>query len=169
MEVLLLRDVKSLGEAGEIKTVANGYGRNYLLPRGLAVLATKGARKQAEQIREAARLRREQERSEAQAQADRIAGLELTFKAKAGEKGKLYGSVTTANIADAIAEAIGSEIDKRRVQLEHPLRELGTYQVGIKLLGDIVPEVTVRVEAEGVEVATEETSDEETTAEKAAE
>jgi len=151
MEVLLMKDVENVGNAGEIKSVANGYARNYLIPRGLAVVATAGARRQAEQIRKAAEARRQKAMHAAQSLAERIAGLELVFEMRAGENDKLYGSVTAADIAEKISQAVGEEIDKRRLQLDHSLRELGVYQVGVKLLGDIVPEVTVKVEAEGVE------------------
>ncbi len=149
MEVLLTKDVENVGNAGEIKSVANGYARNYLIPRGLAVVATAGARRQAEQIRKAGEARRQKAQRAAQSLAERIAGLELRFKMRAGENDKLYGSVTATDIAEKISEAIGEEIDKRRLQLDHSLRELGIYQVGVKLLGDIVPEVTVKVEPEG--------------------
>src|SRR5690606_13009529 len=122
MKVLLTQDVLDLGNAGEVHTVAGGYARNYLMPRGLAVVASKGALKQAEEIRQAGIRRRAQERSNAEAQAQVIAGQKLLFGMRAGENDRLYGSVTTNDIAEKLAEAVGFEIDRRRITLEQPIR-----------------------------------------------
>lgn len=147
MKVLLLKDVYKLGRAGDVKKVADGYGRNYLLPQGLAVLATSGMLKQADRIRESATAERARLNQELGAIAERITGLELTFPVKAGETGKLYGSVTTAMIADAIHEAVGAEIDRREVDTQ-PIKNLGVHSVAIRLTIDLMPEVKVVVHRE---------------------
>ena len=111
MKVLLVKDVPELGEAGEVYAVAGGYARNYLMPRGMAVLATKGALKQADEIKQAGIRRRAQERSNAEAQATMISGKRLLFAANAGENDRLYGSVTAADIAGQLAEAVGFDVE----------------------------------------------------------
>lgn len=148
MKVLLLKDVYKLGRAGDVKRVADGFGRNYLIPQGLAVLATEGARKQAENIRQQATVRRAQLNEEMSGVASLLKDITLTFPAKAGETGKLYGSVTPQNIADALSEKIKVEIDRRSVDVE-PIRQLGVHQVNIRLTMDLAPEVTVIVHREG--------------------
>lgn len=145
MKVLLLEDVDNLGYAGDVKEVANGYGRNYLIPQQLAVLATPGALKQAETIRKAAEKRRAQEKADAEAIANQVGGLKLLFERRAGETGKLYGSVTSADIAEAIQEKTGIDIDKRKVALAEPIRNLGDQQVTIKLMIDVATEIDVEV------------------------
>lgn len=145
MKVLLIEDVDNLGYAGDVKKVANGYGRNFLLPQRLAVLATPGALKQAETIRKAAEKRRAQETEDAKAIASQISGLHLVFERRAGETGKLYGSVTSNDIAEAIQEKSGIEIDKRKVSLGEPIRSLGEQQVTIKLMIDVSTEIKVTV------------------------
>jgi large subunit ribosomal protein L9 len=147
MKVLLLRDQDKLGKAGDVKNVADGYARNYLLPRGLAVLATPSALKQAETIRKAEEKRRAQLHAEAQAVANQLAGTTLTFRALAGETGKLYGSITAHDIVEAIQREKGIELDKRKVELREPLRSLGTHTVSVRLATDLAPTVTVVVEA----------------------
>ena len=148
MKVLLIEDVYKLGRAGEVKRVAAGYGRNFLLPQGLAVLATPGALKQAEQIKQAAAARRKVRNEEMQDVAEQLSEVVLTFPAKASETGKLYGSVTTQMIADALSEAIGVEIERRQIDSQ-PLRSLGEHRVEIRLTVDLVPEITVIVHREG--------------------
>ncbi len=147
MEVLLLQDVPNLGRAGEIKTVSNGYARNYLIPQGLAKVATPGVKKQAEQIRRAAEKRRQRERQDAEALAQRIGELLLRFEAKVGETGRLYGSVTAGDIAERLSEELGVEIDRRSLDLGQPIRQLGTYEVPVRLMADLT--ATVRVEVVG--------------------
>lgn len=149
MKVLLLQDVYNLGLAGEVKTVADGYGRNYLLPRGLAVLATPSAVKRAERIKQAAIEKRAREKADLGALAQVISSMNLVFNVRTGEKGKLYGSITSAQIADAIARHIGSEFDKRKVALREPIREIGTYTVPVRLSAEVAPTVTVVVQQEG--------------------
>ncbi len=149
MKVLLLQDVYNLGLAGEVKTVADGYGRNYLLPRGLAVLATPTALKRAERIKQAAIEKRAREKADIEALAQVLSKMTLTFNVRTGEKGKLYGSITSAQIADAIAKNLGSEFDKRKVALREPIREVGTYVVPLRLSAEVAPTVTVIVQQEG--------------------
>jgi large subunit ribosomal protein L9 len=145
MQVLLIKDVDNLGYAGEIKKVANGYGRNYLIPQELAVLATPGAMKQAETIRKVAEKHRAQEMEDAKAMANQLNDLELLFERRAGETGKLYGSVTSGDIAEAIAEKTGIELDKRKVALPEPIRNLGKQEVLIKLMIDVTTTVQAEV------------------------
>jgi large subunit ribosomal protein L9 len=148
MKVLLTQDVYKLGRAGDVKKVANGYGRNYLIPQGLAILATPGALKQAERIRVQADAQRAVLNQEMSGIAEQLVDLTLYFPAKAGETGKLYGSVTQQMIADAIQEERGVEINRRQMDFQ-PLRTLGTHEVQIRLTVDLVPEITVVIHREG--------------------
>jgi large subunit ribosomal protein L9 len=148
MKVLLTETVDNLGSAGEIKKVADGYARNFLIPKGLAVPATGGALKQAELRRQAETRRQKREEVKAESLAGTLSQVTLTFQAKAGEKDKLYGSITNADIAEALERETGQAIDKRKVELEEPIRELGSYYVPIKLLPDLAPRITVIVERE---------------------
>jgi len=148
MKVLLLKDVYKLGRAGDVKRVADGYGRNYLLPQGLAVLATSGALKQAEQIRQSASTTRAVLNKELGGVAEILSKLTLTFPAKAGETGKLYGSITSQMIAEAIKEKVGVEVDRRQMDSE-PIRTLGEHKVNIRLTVDLIPVITVIVHREG--------------------
>ncbi|NPV77035.1 MAG: 50S ribosomal protein L9 [Anaerolineae bacterium] len=155
MKVLLLKDVYKLGRAGDIKKVADGYGRNFLLPQGLAVLATPGAVKQVEYIREKAAQSRAQLNTEMGSIAEKITGAVILFASKAGETGKLYGSITTQMIADALSEKFGVTIDKRQVESE-PIRTLGEHRAHVRLTVDLVPEIKIIVHREGEKVAVEE-------------
>jgi len=148
MKVLLLKDVYKLGRAGDIKKVADGYGRNFLIPQGLAVLATAGALKQVEKIRSQAEVRRTEQNSELKDLAAQINGLNLVFNAKAGETGKLYGSITTQDVAAAITEKVRYEVKKQQVDMQ-PIRVLGEYTVHVRLTMDLVPEVKIIVHREG--------------------
>ena len=148
MKVLLLKDVYKLGRAGDVKRVADGYGRNFLLPQGLAVLATPGAMKQAEHIRRTATVQRDRLNQELGSVAGRVDGLQLVFPAKAGETGKLYGSITTAMIAEAIQRETGAEIDRRQVDCQ-PVKALGLHTAHVRLTIDLVPAVTLLVHREG--------------------
>jgi large subunit ribosomal protein L9 len=150
MKVMLMKDVYKLGRAGDVKRVADGYGRNYLIPQGLAVLATPGALKQTDRITAQATVQREALNEELGAVAEQLSGVVLTFTARASETGKLYGSVTTQMIADSISEKIGVEINRRQVDSQ-PLRALGEHKVEVRLTVDLVPEVTVIVYSEGEE------------------
>ena len=147
MKVLLIRDVYNLGRAGEIKKVANGYGRNFLIPQKLAVMATPGALQQVEKIQQAAEKRRVALNEEMAGVAEKIKGLELFFTAKVGETGHLYGSITPQMIADAIEEKSGLKVDRHWIESQ-PLREIGLHNVKVRLTFDLVPEVAVMVESE---------------------
>jgi large subunit ribosomal protein L9 len=148
MKVLLLKDVYKLGRAGDVKRVADGYGRNYLLPQGLAVLATEGALKQVEHIRNRASASRTVLNKELSGVAERISSLTLAFPMKAGETGKLYGSITPQMIAEAITAKAGTEVDRRQVDVQ-PIRNLGQHTAHVRLTIDLVPTVTVIVHREG--------------------
>ena len=148
MKVLLLKDVYKLGRAGDIKKVADGYGRNFLIPQGLAMLATAGALKQVDKIRSQAEVRRTEQNSELKDLAAQINGLNLMFHAKAGETGKLYGSITTQDVATAITEKVRYEVKKQQVDMQ-PIRVLGEYTVHVRLTMDLVPEVKIVVHREG--------------------
>jgi large subunit ribosomal protein L9 len=148
MKVLLIKDVYKLGRAGDVKKVADGYGRNFLLPQGLAVLATPGALAQAEHIRTQANTKRAILNNELGGVAEILAKLTLTFPMKAGETGKLYGSITPAMIAETIQKRSGVEIQRRQMDIE-PIRSLGTYNVPVRLTVDLIPEITVIVHREG--------------------
>ena len=148
MEVMLLKDIEELGDAGDVKRVADGYARNYLIPRGLAVLASAGALKQAEGLRAAKARRQAKELSQAQALAQILDGQSITFQARAGEADRLYGSITNVNIAEALEEKLDQEIDRRKIILEEPLKELGTHAVTIRLAAEAEAKVTVIIERE---------------------
>lgn len=147
MKVLLIKDVYNLGRAGEIKKVANGFGRNFLLPQKLAVMATPGALKQIEKIQSAAEKRRVALNEEMSGLAEKIEGLELTFVAKVGDTGRLYGSITQQMMADAISEKTGYEIDRRWIESQ-PLRDMGEHEVKVRLTFDLIPTVNITVESE---------------------
>jgi large subunit ribosomal protein L9 len=147
MEVILREDVASLGKAGDLVRVKPGYARNYLLPKGLAYEATEGNKKRIAAEGRARGVRQSSERAEAQQVAAALAGLALALTAKAGEGDRLFGSITAQDIADALA-ARGHQIDKRKIELEHPIKQLGTHQVSIRLHPDVPAEVSVTVAAE---------------------
>jgi large subunit ribosomal protein L9 len=148
--VLLREDIDTLGGRGEVVKVRAGYARNYLLPQGLATLATKGNVKQIEQERAALLKKAAIERSTAEAQKDQMGVIELAFERKAGEGGTLFGSVTSMDIAEAL-QAKGYEIDRRKIVLRDAIKETGDYTVKVKLHRDVVLEVPVTVTAEGGE------------------
>ncbi len=148
MKVLLIKDVYKLGRAGDIKKVADGFGRNFLIPQGLAVLATAGALKQIEKIRSTAEVRRTEQNSELKDLAKHINGITVVFSAKAGETGKLYGSITTQDVATAIQEKTRYEVKKQQVDMQ-PIRTLGEFTAHVRLTMDLVPEVKIIVHREG--------------------
>jgi large subunit ribosomal protein L9 len=148
MQVLLLQDVYKLGRAGQVKKVNDGYGRNFLIPQGLATRASKGALQQAERIAAEADKKRTALNAEMSAVAEKFTGLQLFFPAKAGETGKLYGSVTTQMLAESISEKIGLQIDKRQIHGQ-PLRLLGLHKLGVRLTVDIIPLFEAIVYREG--------------------
>lgn len=147
MDVILREDVKSLGRAGEMVRVKPGYARNYLLPQGLAFEATEGNKKRIAAETRARTARGQAERSEAERAAATLSAVALTLTGKAGEEGKLFGSITAQDIADALA-AQGHPIDRRRIELEHPIKTLGHHSVGVRLHPEVHAEVRVSVVAE---------------------
>lgn len=149
MKVLLLQDVDNLGLAGEVAKVANGYGRNYLIPQGLATLATSGALRQAESIRKVGELQRAREKEDALAIANQINGAVLVFERRAGERDKLYGSVTATEISQALNDKFGLDIHKRKIALPEPIRTLGEWDLSIKLMIEVSASVKVVVINEG--------------------
>lgn len=144
MEVILREHVDHLGRRGEIVKVADGYARNYLLPRKLALPATSGNKKQVERQRAQFEAREAEDRAAAQRVADRLSGLEITIARRVGETEALYGSVTTTDIADALA-AKGFEIDRRKLQLEDAIKRIGTFDVPLKLFRDLTTTLKVNV------------------------
>ena len=168
MKVLLIKDVYNLGRAGEVKKVADGFARNFLLPQKLAVKATVGSIKQIEKITEAAAKKRELINAEMSELAEAINGLALEFTAKVGETGRLFGSITPQMIVDAINEKVNVNIDRHQLETE-PVREIGVHTVKVRLTYDLIPEVQVTVlseeETEESEVEKQETDGEIETAE----
>ena len=148
MKVMLVKDVYKLGRAGDIKKVADGFGRNFLIPQGLAVLATAGALKQVERIRSQAQVRRTEANSELKDLAAQINGITVVFSAKAGETGKLYGSITTQDVATAVTEKSRYEVKKQQIDMQ-PIRNLGEFTAHVRLTMDLVPEVKIVVHREG--------------------
>ena len=148
MEVILREHVDNVGRRGEIVQVADGYARNYLLPRKLALLATPGNKKQIERERAKFDVREAEEQKVAQAIAERMANLELEISRKVGETEALYGSVTTADIAEALA-AKGFDVDRRKLQLAEPIKRLGEFDVPVKLHREVTTAIKVKVVAEG--------------------
>lgn len=169
MKVVLRKDVEKLGEAGDVKDVSGGYARNFLIPQGLAVYATDGELKMAahnQAVKDRKVLRQEEQ---LQSLADKIQDQKLSFEARAGESGQLFGSIGAADIATQLAEKIGEEVDRRKVLLAEPIRSLGTHEVTVHLVGKLRPTVTVTVTGEQVEEepVVEEAPVEETAAEEA--
>lgn len=148
MEIILREHVENLGNRGEIVKVADGYARNYLLPRKLALLATAGNKKQVERERAKFEAKEGEERKVAEAMAARLNAVEVVITRKVGETEALYGSVTTGDIAEALA-AQGFDVDRRKLQLDDPLKRIGDVDVPVKLHRDVTATVKVRVVAEG--------------------
>lgn len=155
MKVMLTKDVYKLGRAGDVKKVADGYGRNFLIPQGLAVLATAGALKQIERIKGKAEIRRTSLNEELKGISEQINGVALDFIVKAGETGKLYGSITTQDVATALTEKVRFEVKRQQVDMQ-PVREIGEYTAHIRLTMDLVPEIKITVHREGEAVVEEE-------------
>jgi large subunit ribosomal protein L9 len=145
MKVVLNADIGTLGHKGDIVEVAPGYARNYLLPRNLALSAGKGAVRQAETMRRSRTERDRRERSLADAMAGRIVGAALRIPARAGEDGQLFGSVTNADIAEALTRALGEEIDRRKINLPAPIRSLGTHDYTVHISSDVTAAGTIEV------------------------
>jgi large subunit ribosomal protein L9 len=148
MKVLLLKDVYKLGHAGDVKKVADGYGRNFLLPQGLATLATPGALRQVDRIRQQAAARRAAQNEELSAISAQLNGLSVSFAAKAGETGKLYGSITTQELAQAIEKKTGFPAKRQQIDMQ-PIRSLGEHIARLRLTMDLIPEIKVVVFRDG--------------------
>jgi large subunit ribosomal protein L9 len=153
MKVLLIKDVYKLGRAGDVKKVADGYGRNFLLTQRLAVLATPGAMKTAEKIRSQGEIQRAALNNELKDLADHINGVTLTFAVKAGETGKLYGSITTQDVASGIQEQTRYEVKRQQIDMQ-PIREIGEFKAHVRLTIDLMPEIKIIVRREGEAVET---------------
>jgi len=147
MKVILKQDVRDLGQRGALVNVADGYARNFLIPRGLAVPATAANLKQRQQRLTVQKSKAEKLQESAASLADRLGGLSITVRAPAGEAGRLFGSVTAQDIADGIAAVVGAEVDKRKVELPENIKNVGTYEVLLRLH----PKVTTRVEVRVVQ------------------
>ncbi|MBA2757522.1 MAG: 50S ribosomal protein L9 [Chloroflexi bacterium] len=148
MKVILTKDITTLGKSGEMKTVTDGYATNYLIPRQLAVPAAGGAFRAWQHDIASREEKRVRERADAEIAATRIASTTLTMGVKVGEGGKLYGSITNKDIADALARR-GIDVDRHKIDLDEPLKTLGTYKVAIKVFAGMTPEVTIVVEPKG--------------------
>jgi large subunit ribosomal protein L9 len=149
IKVLLTQDVDKLGRAGEVKDVSGGYGRNYLIPKGLAVVATRGQVKQAEERLAAQRKREEAGRRDAEALAARVNGQTLRFTARVGELDRLYGSITNADIGERIGQLLGDpNFDRRKVELDDPIKRIGIYPVNVRFMSGVNALVNVVVEGE---------------------
>ncbi len=148
MKVILTTDVAKLGKSGELKDVTDGYARNFLIPSKLAVPAAGGAYRAWQHDIASREEKRQRERGEAEIASNRIASTTLTMGVKVGEGGKLYGSITAQDIADALGRR-GISVDKHKVDLDQPLKSLGTYKVAVKVYAGMISEVTVIVEPKG--------------------
>ncbi len=148
MKVILTKDVAKLGKSGEVKTVADGFATNFLIPQSLAVPAAGGAYRAWQHDIASREDKRARERSDAEVTANRIASTTLTLGVKVGDAGKLYGSIGAKEIAEALGRR-GIVVDRHKVELEEPLKSLGTYKVAIKVFTGLTPEVTVVVEPKG--------------------
>ena len=144
MEVILRQAVEKLGHPGDVVKVSSGYARNFLIPRGIAVIATPGNKKQIEQQRQRLEAAEDARRASAQEMAGTIEQISLTFSARVGEEGKLFGSVTASDIVQQL-EALGHRIEKRQIDLHEPIKALGVYRVPVRLHADVKPEIKVWV------------------------
>lgn len=148
MKIVLREDVETLGNKGDLVDVADGYARNFLVPRGLAMKATRGVVAQAEAMRRNRSARDERDRADAQELAAKLTAQPISVVARAGEGGKLFGSITSADIAAAVRAQVAVELDRRTISLAEPLKELGTVEVPIRLHPDVEVTVTIEVVAE---------------------
>ena len=146
MRVILKAEVRGLGRTGEIKDVADGYARNYLLPKGLAIEPTGGELKLLAQERQTEKTKKDRAHQDAEELATRLGRVTLVFKLKAGEQGKTFGSVTAKEVADALKKEAKADIDKTKIVLHEPLRSLGIHKVEVRLLTDVRANVTVAIE-----------------------
>jgi large subunit ribosomal protein L9 len=151
MKIILTQDVEHLGASGTVQTVRDGFARNYLLPKKLAILATPGALKQAAERQAAAERRIAKQEAELQGLASRIEGQVLSFQARVGREGRLFGSITAGDIAARLSSLVGDEIDRRRIALDEPIRSVGEHTVTVRLVGRLNPTIKVAVQGEGQE------------------
>ncbi len=152
MKILLKEDVEKLGLVGDVVAVADGYARNYLIPKGLAVKASHGQIKQVDLIRRQAMQRRERVAAQIAALTEKLEGVQLTFEAKASERGRLYGSITKESVVEALEAKLGESIDRRKVETD-PLRQVGLHRIPVRLSAEMVPELQVIVHREGEDPA----------------
>lgn len=148
MKILLLEDVYKLGRAGEVKKVAPGYYRNYLMPQGMAVLATPGAIKQAGRIKKEGEVKRARINEEMDGVAKQLEGMLFTFAARASQTGRLYGSINTQMLAEAVSEELGIDVEAKQIESQ-PLRLIGSHEVSVRLTVDLIPTIKVIVHREG--------------------
>ena len=147
MKVILREDVEKLGKAGDVVKVADGYGRNFLIPRRLAVLANLRNLKTLDHDRRTIETRSKKTRKTAEAMAATLSAVSLTLPAKAGEEGKLFGAITSRDIAEALGKA-GLTVDRKAIQLADPIKQVGDYKVKIRVAADVLPEISVSVVSE---------------------
>ena len=145
MKVILTQDVPKVGDLGTIQDVRDGYARNFLIPQGMARIATPGMIRQVEERQEAELRRIAVLEDDMRELAEQIDGIRLEIQARVGEQGRLFGSVTSSDIAEQLAEIVGQEIDRRKVDLEAPIRQVGEFTVPIRLVGRLIPTITVAV------------------------
>lgn len=145
MKLILTQEVSTLGEPGDVVEVKDGYGRNYLMPRGFAIRWTRGAEKQIESIKNARSARQVSDLGHAHEIRDRLEELEVTLPAQAGSSGRLFGAVSVSDIAAAVKNSGGPDIDKRRIQVASPIKTLGSHQVSVKVRDDVTAIVNVQV------------------------
>lgn len=159
MKIILRQDVPKVGDKGTVQTVSDGYARNYLIPQGFAVLATPGELKTVAENQKVAERKVARQERDLQSLADKINGKTLTFEARAGDGGRLFGSITAGDIAERLSGVVGSEIDRRRVVLDEAIRTSGEHTVTVHLVGKLRPQITVvvngQVEAEEAEAEAE--------------
>jgi large subunit ribosomal protein L9 len=151
MKIAFLEDVPNVARAGDIKEVADGYARNYLLPKKLAVPASPGVASTIEEQRQSRSRKETQRKAELAALGQKLEGTEIKLEAKAGSKDRLYGAITTAEIAAQLESQIGITIDKKKIELTEPIRKLGSHQLSVKLGHEITPKITVTVAAKEAE------------------
>jgi large subunit ribosomal protein L9 len=151
MKIILRQDVPKVGEKGTVQNVSDGYARNYLIPQGFAVLATAGELKTLAENQKVADRKVARQEQQLQSLADKINGKTLTFEVRAGEGGRLYGSITSGDIAERLSSVVGSEIDRRKVVLEDSVRTTGEHTVAVHLVGKLRPQITVVVKGQQVE------------------
>jgi large subunit ribosomal protein L9 len=151
VKIILKQDVPNLGREGDIEEVADGYARNYLIPQGMAIVATPGALRDFEHRQKVQSRKHQRMKKRAETLARRLTSHTLTFEVKTGETGQLYGSITNADIAEALEEQVGEHIDKRDIPLPRPIRQVGEYFVPIRLMDEVEPQVKVVVKPESGE------------------